>query len=135
MPWYRPRRFGSSRGGRSSTITSTLSMRSSTHSGSESSASPTSSSKRARSITSGPLLGERADRLQDDAVREHRRDLALVVRGRDLDDVHPHEADPPDDPPHRAEQLAREHASRLGGPGPRRPAGIYHLHLHPHIHA
>src|SRR3990172_13099398 len=124
MPWYRPRRFGSSRGGRSSTITSTLSMRSSTKSGRESSPSPTSSSKRVRSTTSGPLLGERADRLEHDAVREHRRDLALVVRGRDLDDVHPHQVDPPDDLPNRAEQLPRQHPSRLGGPGPRGHARV-----------
>src|SRR3972149_8870158 len=100
MPGYRPRSPGSSRGGRASTITSTFSMRSSTHAGRESSASETSSSKRGRSITQAslrPLHGKGGDGLHHDAVREHRRDLALVVRRADLDDVHADEVDPPHD--------------------------------------
>ena len=42
--------------------------------------------------------------------------------GDDLDDVHPHELDLTHDLAHRAQQLAREHAARLGRPGPGRHA-------------
>src|SRR3972149_4478602 len=121
MPWYRPRSPGSSRGGRASTIPSTFSMRSSTQAGRESSASETSSSKRGRSIMHAslrPLHGKGGDGLHHDAMREHRRDLALVVRRADLDDVHADEVDPPHDLADRAEHLAGQGGARRGGGGP-----------------
>ena len=57
-------------------------------------------------------------------MREDRGDLGVVVRRRDLDDVHPDEVDLADDLAHRPQQLAREHAARLGRAGRGRHAGV-----------
>ena len=70
------------------------------------------------------LDGERADRLERGPVGGHRGRLGLVVRRRDLDDVHPGEVDGADDLADGAEHLAGQHPARLGRPGPGRHARV-----------
>ena len=67
------------------------------------------------------LDGERADRLERGPVGGHRGRLGLVVRRRDLDDVHPGEVDGADDLADGAEHLAGQHAARFGRAGARAP--------------
>ncbi len=68
--------------------------------------------------------GEGADRLERRAVGGHRGRLGLVVRRRDLDDVHPGQLDRADDLADRPQDLAGQHAARLGRAGPGRHARI-----------
>ena len=67
---------------------------------------------------------ERADGFQGGAVGGHRGRLGLVVRRRDLDDVHPGQVDGGDDLADRAQHLAGQHPARFGCPGAGRHAGI-----------
>ena len=73
----------------------------------------------------GLLLGrERGDQLQRDAVGGHRRHLGVVVRRRDLDDVHAGDLHGAGDPADRAQQLARQQAAGLGRAGAGRDARV-----------
>ena len=67
---------------------------------------------------------ERADRLERRPVGDHRRRLGVVVRRRDLDDVHAGELDRADDPADRPEQLAGQQPARLRRARARREPGV-----------
>ena len=67
---------------------------------------------------------ERADRLECGAVRRHGGGLGLVVRRRDLHDVHAGQLDGADDLADRPQDLARQHPARLRRARPGRHARI-----------
>ena len=71
--------------------------------------------------------GEGADRLERCAVGDHRGRLGVVVRRRDLDDVHARQVDGAHDLADRAQHLAAEHPARLRRAGPGRHPRVDHV--------